>query len=119
MLEQSFLLIVETQDDVLAPILVGPEKLTYKGICKIASSLVRGSLRQMQYRGGDFELVQVEEDTPFLAVAKQVGGLWLVPHPRDEGKERIKAWELRCNHGDLAHHTAFRLQGLDRPREIM
>ena len=117
MLEQSFLLVIETKDDVLAPILVEPDKMTHKGIWRIVSSVVRGSLGQMQYRGGDFELVKIEDDTPLLAVAKQVGGLWLVPHPRDEEKERARAWELRKAHTDLAHHSVFELQGLDRPRD--
>ena len=90
--------------------------MNYRDIHRIVSKFVRGSLGQMQYRVADFDLVKMEENTPYLEIAKNVGGLWVVSNPLDEQTERYKAWSLRWKHDTLFHHPAFDVPGLDRPR---
>ena len=111
----SLLLVIETRDGLLAPVLVEPGQMNLADIRLVLASVVRGSLAHLQYRGGDFDLVGIEDSTPLLDIAKQVGGLWLVTNPRDMEWERVRARELRLLHVNLSHHPVFDLSGLDRP----
>ena len=113
---KALLLIIEKRDCLLSPVLIQHSDMTYAKLLGHVGKYSRFMIEQIRYRGFDFELVALEDVTPFFAIAKSVGGLWIVPDPHDHATEAAKARALREKYGTLQRHPSFDLPFLDRPR---
>ena len=106
--DRFFLLIVESSHDLWAPICLRKEGFNFWEVTDIASRLSDNSdTSRYCYRGGDFELVNLEQSTDLVGLAIQFGGVWIVTHQQDAEVEKNRARMLREKHKDLLAFPSF------------
>ena len=85
---------------------VPKERLTHWEVTHIAGHLNRETSRFF-YRGGDFELVNLEKATDLQYIADQFGGVWIVTQQKDGEVDFDRAQTLRLKYKNLLDYPSF------------